>query len=410
MKNRHRLNILTSLIAVLFILSLFSGIASANNPREQYEKAQRQYQIQKDKYDSTREKFNKAEERYNAAKLKFKSTKNDKSRAELKDRTKEYLERAIDQMIAHLQALKSRIEDPGYTGTIPFNASKNIDARITQLENIRTDIQQADTRQEIEESIRELRDIWTRIRLETRYYLGILANHRVGMFLEKADNVSAGVNETIQQLRDQGKDTAKLERDASRFDNQVDEAKESYQKVLNLYASHRGFDSSGMVTSNQEAQAFISESDSLQKNTLKELNDVSRQLRDLFEDTKKLEGKGKKAIVSGTGTLEANGNGRAVLEGNLTMTLSGINGTLIVSGNANVTTDGTGTREVLGNGDVKYQGFGQATIEGDNINIKISGNGINLTATGTGFAVLNGNGTYRTTDDFGVSGQWDREG
>ena len=111
-------------------------------------------------------------------------------------------------------------------------------------------------------------------------------------------------------------------------------------------------------------------------------------------------------MVGGTGMLEANGSGRAVIEGNVTVKLSSINGTLIVSSNANVTADGNGTKEVLGNGNVKYQGFGSAEIKGESIRVEISGNNIDLTAEGKGYAVLSGNGTYRTEENFTVKGEW----
>jgi hypothetical protein len=75
--------------------------------------------------------------------------------------------------------------------------------------------------------------------------------------------------------------------------------------------------------------------------------------------------------------------------------------------NAEVTTDGT--KEVLGNGDVKYNNFTSATIKGENIRVEISGNDISLTATGTGSAVLNGKGTYKTEQDFSASGEWKKE-
>ncbi|MDO9098008.1 MAG: hypothetical protein Q7U60_07790, partial [Candidatus Methanoperedens sp.] len=84
-----------------------------------------------------------------------------------------------------------------------------------------------------------------------------------------------------------------------------------------------------------------------------------------------------------------------------------INGTLKVSSNAEVTTDGT--KEVLGNGEVKYKDFTSATIKGENIRVEISGNNIILTATGTGSAVLNGKGTYKTEKDYTVSGEWKKE-
>ncbi len=387
--------VLTSLVAAVFILSLFTGIVAAQTPVE-YEKAKEQYQAQKERFEKIKEKvddakqnFEDAREKFREARNKFKSGKDRISREELKNKTREYLERAIDYMIRHLETQKKRIENAENRGILPFNASNNIDKHIAQLEEIRVEVRQANTSDEFIKSARELEDIANKIRLETRYYVGILLNHKIDLFFAKADNISARM-------------------DASKFNDLLKEAKDNHRKTLDLYAGHNGFDSNGAVTNNSDARAFLQEANGLQEDTLKKLKSASRHLLGFFKDDRKL--LGGKVVVGGTGRLEANGSGRAVIEGNVTVKLRGINGILMVSGNSNVTTDGIGTKEVLGNGNVKYQGFGSAEIkaktQGESIKVEISGNNIDLTAEGKGYAVLNGNGTYRTEDNFTVSGEW----
>ncbi len=222
-----------------------------------------------------------------------------------------------------------------------------------------------------------------------------MLNNRINNFITKSDTVSVKIDSELQKLKSQGKDTTKLEEMAARFNNLVKEAKDSQQKTSDLLASHSGFSSDGMVTDNKAAETFVKQVDNSQKETVKKLKDASKKLLDFVKDWRKESG--GKVAVRGTGTLVANGSGRAVIEGNVTVTLSGINGTLKVSSNAAVTTDGT--KEVLGNGEVKYMNFTSATIKGENIRVEISGNNIILTATGTGSAVLNGKGTYKTEKD-----------
>lgn len=405
MKNRKRLTILTSLVAVLFVVSMFSGIAMAQTPKEQYEKAKEQYQNAKARYEDTRDKFEKAQEAFETANRQFKLSKDEKSKEELILKTKEYLERAIDHSISSLNILKSRVEDSENKGVIPFDASGNIDAHIARLEQLRTKVQQATTTEEFRDAYKELKDLWIKIRLETRYYYAIVLNHRIDNFITKADGVSAKIDSEIQKLKSQGKDTTKLEDMAARFNELVNEAKDSQKKTSDLFARHNGFSSEGIATDNKNAEDFLRQADTLQKDTIKKLKDASKKLLNFVRDWKKESG--GKVTVRGTGTLVANGSGRAVIEGNVTVTLSGINGTLKVSGNADVTTDGT--KEVLGNEETKYKNFTSATITGENIRVEISGNNINLTASGTGSAVLSGNGTYKTERDYGVSGDWKKE-
>lgn len=300
MKNRKWLNTSMSLVAVMFVMSLFSGVAVAETPREQYEKAKEQYQIHKEKYNNAREKFTDARERYEAAKLKFKSSRNNISREELISFTKEYLEKAIDQMISHLEIMKYRVENSEKSQVLPFNAADNIDTHIAQLQDIRTKVQQATTPQELIDLHREVKDLWVKIRLETRYYIGILINHRIDAFLSKADDVSVKMDAAIQKLEDQGKDVTALKKEMSEFDEQIKEAKANHQRTLDLYASHKGFDSNGMVINNKDAEAFIREAIKSQEDTLKELRSASKQLRDFFKEARKLNR--EKVVVSGRGT------------------------------------------------------------------------------------------------------------
>jgi hypothetical protein len=406
MKNKHWLNALTSLIVAMFVLSLFSGIAAAETPRDNNEKLNGQYQILKDNYNDAKAKYQDAKENYNEAKLKFRSARSNLSLDKLKDKTRDYLEKVANYMISHLKLLKNSVESSENNGVLPAGTVANIDAHIAQLTDIKTKIQQANTTNELIDSARELQDTWIKIDLETRYYSKIIINHKIDLFILKADNASARMDTLIQKLKDQGKDTSKLEEEASSFDTLMNEAKQNHQSDLDLFKSHNGFDSDGKVTNITDANAFLQQAASLQKETLKKLKSTTEQSGDFFREAKKLIG--GKVVVKGTGKLEANGTGRAIIKGNVTVTLSG-NATLVVSNNSDVTTDGTGTKEILGNGDIKYQGFGSATITGENISIDISGNEITLTAEGTGSAVLKGKGTYSTEKEFTASGEWKRE-
>jgi len=384
------------LIAAMFILSLFAGIAAAQAP-DKYEKAEEKYQ---QRIDKAMKKLDDARDKFKAARLKARSAKNKLTRDELKNSTIEYLERTIDYLIAHLQNQKSRAED---LNILSIDVSANLDSRIAQLEDLRAELKQANSSEEYVKLARELEEIAVKIRLETQYYAGILINQRTEAFLAKADNVSERID---AQIQDEGKETAELEREAQAFKALVEEARENYLETLELFVNHSGFDSSGMVTDIEDARAFLEKATDLQKDTLKKLKSAAKHLQDIFKDIKKMSR--KKAVVQGTGRLVASGNGRAVIEGDVNVTLSG-NATIKVSSNANVTTNGNGSREVLGNGEVKYQGYDSITIEGSNIRIEVSGNGISLEAEGTGKAVLRGNGTYRTEREFAASGEWEKE-
>lgn len=406
MKIGNPMKILTPLVAAMFILSLFSGAVAAQTPTEVYDKEKEQYKIVREKYDNTKERFEKAKVEFERSRERLKSATDRPSRAELENKTKDYVIRAIDQTIAHLEVLKNKVENSENKDILPAGAAANIEAQIARMKELKTKVEKATTVTEIREAYQELKDTWIKIRLETRYYLGIVLNNRIDKFIIKTEEVKNRMDESIEKLKAKGIDTSKLEEDRTKFNDLVTQAKNSQKNTAGLFATHSGFETSGKVTDNKAAQKFIQEVTDSQKETIKKLREASRQVIQFVKDYRKLNNGA--AFIEGTGTMVAKGNGRAVIEGNVTVELKG-GGNLIVSSNAKVVTDGKGTNETLGNGDVKYQGFGSATIKGENIRVEISGNNIDLKATGTGSATLSGTGTYRTEKGIRVSGEWNKE-
>ncbi len=412
MKNSHRFSILTLLVVAVFILSLFSGITAAQKPNENNGN-QKQFANTEKQFQNARAQLDKAIKESN-------SKKDKKSKEDLELTAQDYLEKAINHTISYLDVLKSRVEKPENQGIIPFNVSANADAHIAELELLRTKVQQDNSTEALRADNNELKNIYSRIKLETQYDFAILLDNTISKFITKSDNVSAKLNTEIQKLKSNGTNTSDLEAIAADFSNMMQEARAGQQKTEVLLTAHTGFADSGLVTNNTDAQAFLKQVDDSQKETIKTLRDASRLLQDFVGDFRKLsngnakaqDGHGNnekeldgKTLVKGTGTLVANGSGKAVIEGNITVNLSGTNVTLTVSSNAAVTTD-SGTNQTLGNGQLKYEGFNSATITGENIRVAISGNNISLNVTGTGAALLDGHGTYTTQNAFGVSGEW----
>lgn len=304
MTDRQWLNIITPLIAAMFILSLFTGLAAAQSAKEPFEKDNEQYRVYKEKYENTQKKFNEAKELFERANARLKDTKDPKSRDELKERTREYIERAIDHTIAYLQVLKSRVEHSENRGAITFNASGTIDAHIAQLELLKAKVQNATTVAELRDAHKELKDLWTNIKLETRYYFELILDHRLDQFIIRADNVSAKLDSAIETQKAKNKDVAVLQEDATEYRARLAEAKAVQQQTDSLLVSHSGFAADGTVTDNKAAAETVRLIDKSQKDTIKKLKSASKQLLDFVRDFRKLSG--GKASIGGSGELEAN--------------------------------------------------------------------------------------------------------
>jgi len=316
--------ILASLVAAVFILSLFSGVVAAiQTPAEQYNKdneqnqsqeqnqlqeqnrLQEQYRLHKEKYDNTKKKFEEARKIFENARERLRNANDNRSREELKIKTKDYLIRAIDQTISHLEILKYRVELRENRGIIEFDASGNIEAHITQLEEMKVKVEQAETARDFTTIHSELKDLWVKIRLETRYYVGIILNYRSNAFLSKVDNVSVKMDEAITRLENEGIDTTKLKEEAAKFDRIVADAKQNQQKTDELFDVHDGFSSGGTVSDANAAREFIRQGDGMQRDTVKKLKDAASQLKNFVNEFRKL------------------ARGLVTIEGSSTETLSG---------------------------------------------------------------------------------------
>lgn len=340
MKNRQKLNIIIPLIAAMFILSLFTGLAAAQSPKEQFEKDKEQYRVHKEKYENTQKQFNEAKKLFEKANARLKDTKDAKSREELKEITKEYIKRAIDHTIAYLQVLKSRVENSENRGAVPFNASETIDAHIAQLEQLKSKVQEATTVAELRDAHKELKDTWFKIRLETRYYLELILDHRLDQFIIKADNVSEKLDSAIEKMKAQNKSVAVLQEDAEEYRAKLAEAKAAQQQTDSLLASHSGFAADGTVTDNKAAAETVRLIDKSQKDTIKKLKSASKQLLDFVRDFRKLSG--GKASIGRSGELETNNSAGATATATPAATAT-VNATATPIINATATVTGTAT-------------------------------------------------------------------
>lgn len=297
MKYTNRL--LASLVAAVLILGLFSGFAVAQTPDEQY-------RLYKEKYENAKKKFEEAKDIFEKARERFRNANDNGSREELKIKTKDYLIRAIDQTDSHLEILKYRVELRENKDIIQFDASGNIEAHITQLENMKVKVEQAETAKDFIAIHTELKDLWVKIRLETRYYVGIILNYRSNAFLSKVDNVSVKMDEAITRLENEGIDTTKLKLEAAKFDSIVVDAKQNQQKTDDLFKIHDGFASNGTVSDANAAREFLRQGDGMQRDTLKKLKDAAKQLKEFVKEFRQL-ARGKVTIEGGsTETLSGN--------------------------------------------------------------------------------------------------------
>jgi hypothetical protein len=299
MKNKTRLSITISLVAAMFILSMFSGVVAAQTPEDMYKQNM-------DNYQNTKKKLDAAQASFEQAYSKLRNLKDVKSREELKNKTRDYLLSAIDHTRSHLEVLKSRVGN-GEIGTISFDPSAIIDAHIIELDQIKAKVEAAQTIPDYAAANRELKDLWVKIRLETRYYIGIVLNNRIDKFVTKTDNVTKSMDAAISKLNGNGTDTSKLVADEASFNQLVTEVRANQANTTGLFNAHKGFADNGTLTDANLARDFLRQGDASQRATIKSLKEVSKQVLKFVRDFRQISRGEIKVDGNATSTLSGKG-------------------------------------------------------------------------------------------------------
>ena len=137
MKPIKKFRLLAPIVMALFILSLFTGIVVAQTPGERIEKANKEYQINKENFEKTKKQFEEAKKLFEDANKRLKNAKDGNKSEELLENAREYMLKAINHTESQLQVMKDKLDNPENRGIRAQDALKIIDAHMSQLEQLR---------------------------------------------------------------------------------------------------------------------------------------------------------------------------------------------------------------------------------------------------------------------------------
>lgn len=293
-------------------------------------------------------------------------------------------------MIKYLQLLRIGVESTrGLSDEEKTQFYAEIDGYISELQAKQAAVQGAENAQEVRDTARELWDYWIQIRVRVKYITGRLFTATAEAALWRAQAFAGWVEARIEELKENGIDTSALESWLADFNSNLELAE---QRIENAKVKVEE------ITDNVTFLQMFAAADAHIRAAVSYLREALKDLRDIIVE---MRSKGYTVTLSGSGTLVARGTGSAYISGTGAVHVRApIQGTMLVSPNAVVTTAGVGTKTVLENGWVQYQGYGGAVVAGTDIVVDISGEGISILACGIGTATLTGTGWYRT---YGVS-------
>lgn len=314
----------------------------------------------------------------------------------------DHLLQMLDLMIERLELMQEQIKFAEEKNVmVPKGASGTINRRILELEGYKLEVESADTAADLRSVARSINQEWGSIRREILHYAKYMIAVRTEAYIDKANDIFDLLEVKISELEGEDVDTTDLRRNLDEFDAKL-------VCVENNHALAKEAVSDDEINSG-DVQKYI-------RNANRCIGEANHILRVMFKELRALEGYRNGAVVlSGSGTLEASGSGTAWVSGSPDLALSCDQGTLMArdrAGDMVIDVTGSGVKDQSGIWTM-YNGFdGTADITGSDVSVALVGSGIDLTVTGTGQAILVGDGTYqvRGSDDGLISsGDWQEQ-
>ncbi|WP_135607210.1 hypothetical protein [Methanococcoides methylutens] len=318
---------------------------------------------------------------YNKMTSEFQMIKDKQARGQLTseemfDESKDYLNGTIDYMIIRLDDLKE-------SGDYSQEVNDTIDDHIAELEEIRVDVKDAETRNDLSDASKDIRNVWKDAIKDIKNSSAINVNNGLQNYLAKTNRVSERLQNEINRMEQNGQDTDELQKMLDDYNALIQQANEEQERARIAYQN-----------GDPEAREYLGE-------CVQTTNEANNVLRELLQEMKQ----SRRGFVNmeGEGPLNAEGDGTIVLSGQLNVTINATEARLVIkdlAGDAEINI--TGEYELV-NEDRKtdeccsfvYDDFtGDAFINGTRLTIMVRGEDIKIFAEGTGSASLSGEGSY----------------
>ncbi|NYT20066.1 MAG: hypothetical protein GKC08_07250, partial [Methanosarcinales archaeon] len=244
---------------------------------------------------------------YNKMTSEFQMIKERQARGQLTSEemiveSKNYLIGNIDYMIIRLDDLKE-------SGDYSQEVNDTIDDHIAELEEIRVDVEDAETRKDLSDATKDIRDVWKDAIKDIKNSSAINVNNGLQNYLAKTNRVSERLQNEINRMEQNGQDTDELQKMLDEYNALIQQANEEQERARIAYQND-----------DPEAREYLGE-------CVQTTNEANNVLRELLQEMKQF----RRGFVNmaGQGPLNAEGDGTIVLSGQLNVTINATDAVLV---------------------------------------------------------------------------------
>lgn len=234
--------------------------------KENFEEAQKKYRERKEEFLAVRNESKNCEEDCNEV------------RERLRTKTGEYLLNSADVILEHLNKVREKIEgSEDLTEEEAQEILAKIDAKIKEIEEAKTIIENATTQEEIVEAAKNINAKWKNMKEEVKIYVMENSNAKLGRVIVKTNHLELRLENVLSKMVEEGIDTTSLQSKIDEFNSKIEAAKVKYEEAVSQLKNNE--DASELM---KEARDLLKEANILLRNILKEIK--ANNLEDELEE------------------------------------------------------------------------------------------------------------------------------
>ena len=269
----------TALIAVFLVLATTVPLGFAQGGERTPAVVDR-YQLAREKYKNNVQAYREARSDFISARQKI-AVRRNASDGEVRLKwAKTFLLRSTEAMTSHLEVVKTRIE---VSRALPDDEKKTVVAEIqsyiTWLENVKGDIESAESKEDLLSTAREIREKWLESRVSVKKITGKVLTARLDSIIGKGEGVSDRVDARIEDLKEAGKDTSKLEELLDVYNSKIELAKEKSEAAKAKFAEIDSLEDADKLF--REGHQFLKDANRYLREAYGGLKDIVREMRRL---------------------------------------------------------------------------------------------------------------------------------
>jgi len=267
------------LALALLLLMGSTLVVGAVSPQERNREAVERYSKAKDSYRDAVEVYKNAREDYMGALERFRKFRHANDSAAALEKGKTFLLRATDGMMRYLEMLEKRVEVSKLGEEEKAEIKAEIEKDAAWLEGKQNAIKSATTREELAAIAKEVKEYWGNIRGNTKSIAGKLLSLHTDGIISKLENASARIENTIQKLKEEGKDASKLEAKLTEFKEKIALAKDANAKAKAKFSEIKDIKDADKLF--REGHAFVKEANKYLRETYGVLKEIFKELREM---------------------------------------------------------------------------------------------------------------------------------